>query len=178
MSKKIYSNFQKILPFTQWSSYLIDMWWTEVDRWVNKRDGDVGVELDPDFQRGHVWSRDQQIAYVEHCLRGGRTSNLIHWNCHDWHECTGLHPVVLVDGKQRLESVRLFLNNELPAFGTFYADYTGVLRPLGGAHFKFHINDLPNRAAVLKWYLELNAGGIVHSDEELERVRGLLAEEK
>jgi hypothetical protein len=178
MKSKIYTNFQDIPPFIRWSSYLVDMWWTEVDRWIESHAADFGVELDPDFQRGHVWTRDKQIAYVEHCLRGGRSSNVIHWNCHDWHECTGKHPLVLVDGKQRLEAVRAFLRGDIPTFGTHYAAYSGFMRPLTGATFKFHVNGLKTRAEVLEWYLELNAGGVVHTDEELDKVRKLLQEEK
>lgn len=174
---KIYTNFQDIPPFIRWNSYIIDMWWTEVERWIERHNEDFGVELDPDFQRAHVWTRDKQIAYVEHCLRGGRASNTIHWNCHDWHECTGKHPLVLVDGKQRLEAVRAFLCGDIPAFGTLYPDFTGVMRPLVGASFKFHVNNLPTRADVLRWYLELNAGGVVHTEKELEKVRKLLQKE-
>ena len=42
---------------------------------------------------------------------------------------------------------------------------------------KLNINTLPTRAAVLQWYLEMNAGGTPHADAEIERVRGLLAAE-
>jgi len=34
------------------------------------------------------------------------------------------------------------------------------------------------RAEVLTWYLQINAGGVVHSDEEIERVKELLKEEE
>lgn len=177
MTHQPYRRLRDIPPFTRWSSYRTDVCWKyleySIDRWKN----DIGVELDPDFQRGHVWTRDQQIAYVEHCLRGGKSTNLIHWNCHDWNEHTGLHPVQLVDGKQRITAALAFLHDELPAFGRFlseYEDKLGLLDP----SFLFHVNSLPTRVEVLQWYLELNGGGVVHTDEELERVRRLLAEEQ
>jgi len=34
--------------------------------------GSLGLNLDPDFQRAHVWTEDKQIAFVEFCLRGGQ----------------------------------------------------------------------------------------------------------
>ena len=178
MSSKVYTNFQDIPSFTPWSSYVIDMWWEWMEKWLEDHDKDMGIELDPDFQRGHVWSREQQIAYVEHCLRGGRSTSMLHWNCHDWNECTGKYPITLVDGKQRLTAVRDFMNNEFPAFGTRYGEFNGRMRAVGGgASFRFHINDLATRTDMLKWYLELNAGGVVHTNEELDKVREMLEKE-
>ena len=84
---------------------------------------------------------------------------------------------VLVDGKQRIESVRMFMRDELPVFGGHVAsdfDYLDTLT----CHFKWHVNELATRAEVLKWYLDLNSGGVVHTDDELDRVRGLLEAEK
>ena len=43
--------------------------------------------------------------------------------------------------------------------------------------FSVLINDLPSRAQVLKWYLEMNHGGTPHSVNEMERVQVLLREE-
>ena len=41
---------------------------------------------------------------------------------------------------------------------------------------KFNVNNLQTREELLTWYLEMNTGGTPHSDEEIERVKGLLAE--
>ena len=32
-----------------------------------------GLDLDPPFQRGHVWTDDQRSAYMEYILSGGYT---------------------------------------------------------------------------------------------------------
>lgn len=132
--------------------------------------------MDPDFQRGHVWTEVQQIRYVEFVLRGGESSREIHFNHPGWmNSYEGA--MVLVDGKQRLESVRKFMRNELPIFdGHTLSDFDekpSILR----ADFIIHVNDLPTRAEVLQWYLDLNDGGVVHSSEEIQKVRKLLEEE-
>ncbi len=44
--------------------------------------------------------------------------------------------------------------------------------------FVFCVNDLQTRAEVLQWYLDLNEGGVVHTSEELNRVRAMLAKEQ
>lgn len=135
----------------------------------------ASFELNPDFQRGHVWELYQQIEYVEFILRGGQSGHDIYFNHPGWHGGEAGH-MVLVDGLQRITAVRAFMNNDIPAFGSFYRDYTDKLRAVQ-CRFNFHINNLKTREDVLKWYLQMNTGGIVHTKEELNRVKKLLNEE-
>jgi hypothetical protein len=176
---RVYTNFQDIPPFTRSSSYHVSVGWEYLEKQIAfAAEGVKSFELNPDFQRGHVWTREQQIAYVEFCLRGGRTGRDVYFNCTGWNQImdTADSHYVCVDGLQRLTAVRKFMASEIPAFGTLRKDYTGVLR----MHqvFNWHVNDLATRAEVLQWYLEFNTGGTIHSDEELDRVRQLLAKER
>lgn len=136
---------------------------------------DYKLELVPDFQRGHVWSEEQQIAFVEYLLRGGTSGRDIYLNCPGYRggrEIPGeMNQMVCVDGLQRLTAVRKFLDGRIKAFGLYVHEFEGNL---GSYFLLFHVNDLKTRKEVLTWYLEMNSGGIVHSDEELDRVRGLL----
>ena len=136
----------------------------------------IGLETEPDFQRGHVWTQKQRSRFVEFVLRGGAGASVIRWNCPGFGTAKTTGPMQLVDGLQRLTAVRKFLANELPAFGLLREEYEDELSPIHH-QLQFLINTLPARARVLEWYLELNAGGVVHSDEELDRVRKLLNEE-
>ena len=79
-------------------------------------------------------------------------------------------PFYLVDGKQRLQAVRLFLNNKIKAFGYYYNEYEDELH-LIGPDFLINVNDLATREEVLQWYLDLNSGGVVHTEEELNKVK-------
>ncbi|EJH4818704.1 hypothetical protein LDZ95_23610 [Pseudomonas aeruginosa] len=45
-------------------------------------------------------------------------------------------------------------------------------------HMKIAIHDFTRRADLLDHYLSINAGGTPHSADEIERVRGLLAQAK
>lgn len=84
---------------------------------------------------------------------------------------------VLVDGKQRLEACRRFSNNEIPVFGHFLKDYND--KPdLMDARLRFNVNNLKTRAEVLQWYIDLNSGGVVHTTDEIEKVKKLLEKEK
>jgi hypothetical protein len=86
-------------------------------------------------------------------------------------------PFVLVDGKQRLEAVRSFLRDEVPVFGGHKCSQLEGRIP-NSAFFYFNVNDLGTNAEVLQWYLDLNTGGVVHTTEELDKVRAMLAQEK
>ena len=88
--------------------------------------------------------------------------------------------MLLLDGKQRLQAARLFIANKLPVFGGLYRkDFTWQGKNLNSMppllSFTFYVNDLQTRAEILQFYLDLNAGGVVHSDAEIDRVRQLLA---
>lgn len=141
--------------------------------------GFLGLNLDPDFQRGHVWTEDKQIAYVEFCLKGGQSSRTLLFNHPNWMN-SFKGEMTLVDGKQRLEAVRKFLRNELPIFGgnrlNDFDDPRLLLRT-NEAYFIFSINNLKTRKELLQWYLQLNTGGVVHTEEEIEKVKKLLEKE-
>jgi len=147
----------------------------QLEEFANEYPG--GLDLDPDFQRGHVWTERQQVAFVEFALRGGleQSSGLLLFNCADWDgECR--EPIQIVDGLQRLTATLRFLRNEIPAFGRLRDEYRGSLS-ITGARFQVHVNNLPTREDVLRWYLEINSGGTAHSPEEIARVTALLEEE-
>lgn len=168
--------FRDIPQLTQDSSYGVDVGWEEIERhlgrWSDPTGGMAPVDLDPDFQRNHVWTEAQQIAFIEFKLRGGRGSHELRFNYPGWRtDFRG--DFVLVDGKQRLEAVRRFMRNEIPAFGHRFAEYTDRPR-FPNAALRFMVNTLPTRADVLNWYLEINAGGVAHTPEEIARVRALL----
>lgn len=52
----------------------------QVDEWVRED----GLDLNPDFQRGHVWTPSQQAAFVEFFLRGGKTARVLYFNNPQW----------------------------------------------------------------------------------------------
>ena len=174
--------FDDIERFTSWGRYKCNVEWNSLDSTLNSYVENYQLDMNPDFQRGHVWTRDKQIAYVEYILRGGQYSKDIIFNCPGWMG-SFTQQMVLVDGKQRLEAVRLFLNNELAIFnGHYLKDFeykTKVNRLVPRDYeFIFHINSLETRREVLKFYLDLNSGGVVHTEEELNKVRLLLEESK
>jgi uncharacterized protein with ParB-like and HNH nuclease domain len=172
-------SFDDIPSFIRTANYRVTADWRYLERQLaGYLDPENGVTLDmnPDFQRGHVWTQEQQIAFVEYALRGGVSGREIYMNCAGWMgDFRG--PFVLVDGKQRLEAALSFLQGRIPAFGRYYPrDFTGRIPT--GVVFNFSINNLKTRKEVLQWYLEMNSGGTPHTTEELDKVRQMIEQEK
>lgn len=169
--------FRDIPQFTDCGTYEIDVPITFIEKNLADYEKTYGLELNPDFQRGHVWSEEQQTAYLEFFLKGGKSARVIYFNCPQFGRVTkecDMENMVLVDGLQRLTAIRAFLNDEIPVFGHYFSEYEDNNRITTLYALKFHVNDLQTKADVLKWYIEMNSGGVVHSKEEIARVKGLL----
>lgn len=164
------------IPQYSVARYATDVPLTHIERWLERNNEEMELDMDPDFQRAHVWTEDKQIHYLIHILRGGTSAKDIYWNHPGWFK-DWKGTMVLVDGKQRLEAIRRFVNDEFEVFGSFFSEYEDP-RGLTTVGLRFHVNDLPTRAEVLQWYLDMNTGGVVHTSEEIEKVRALLIEEK
>lgn len=133
------------------------------------------LNMDPDFQRVHVWTPEQQTRYMEFILRGGNSSKDFYFNCPGWQGSYD-GPFELVDGKQRLAACLGFMTGTIPIFGGRYiADFAD--EPFN-VMLCFHVNNLKTRREVLQWYLDINSGGIAHTSDELDKVRKLLDQEK
>lgn len=138
---------------------------------------ELGLQLNPDFQRGHVWTKEQQIAFVEFIIRGGKTS-AIQFNHPNWMN-SFKGEFVVVDGLQRLTALLLFVDNKLPVFdGNYLKDFEDGDVMLRGMDIDIRINDLKTRKEVLQWYLEINSGGTPHTEEEIKRVETMLTQIK
>lgn len=170
------ARLRDIPQFTRFAAYRVDHSWLDLLRTLEcYQNPGAGAQLDlnPDFQRAHVWTDAQKTAYVEYMLRGGLSGRDLYFNCVGWNKRYE-GPFVIVDGKQRLNAATEFLQGRVRAFGRFLDEYADRLLHFEPA-FTFHINDLGTRAEVLTWYLEMNTGGTVHTQAELDKVRAMLA---
>lgn len=169
-----YTNFQDI-PERMKAYYQIDVFLKDLDFVVDRYLKEFNLQLNPDFQRGHVWTEEQQIAYVEFLLTDPDRdkSTMVVFNCPGWMGKNWKKDMVCVDGLQRITACLRFFRNEIPAYGTYYKDYSGHT----SAKLQFVVGAFHKRSDVLKWYLEINAKGTPHTDEELKRVSAMLSEE-
>lgn len=140
-----------------------------------------GLNLDPDFQRGHVWTIEQRERYAEGLLRGtvGASLRVIQFNCPHWDDDHGgdlPNEMQIIDGLQRLTTIRMFVAGQIKAFGMRIEEFAGSrFDPLRGLYgLKFAVYTYTSRAELLRYYLSLNDGGTPHAPEEIARVRALL----
>ena len=163
--------YSDIPQFTSWGSYQVNMPLKYIKQRIEEWIAEDRLQLNPDFQRGHVWTDEQQVNYIEFLLKGGQSSRVIYFNHPGW--MTGFKgDFVCVDGLQRLTAVMRFLGNEIQVFGCYYKDFEGHMPT--DLDLLFNVNNLKTKKEVLKWYLEMNTGGTVHTKDELNKVKGML----
>lgn len=163
-------------------TYRIDQSMHRLKKTIGEYIEDFDLDLDPDFQRAHVWTMNQRVAFVEFMLQGGKT-NPIYFNRPNWMRGIEGGRMEIVDGKQRLTSLLMFLNNEFTVFeeldsegiGYYYKEMDTIHSMTGVV---FIVNDLVDRSRILEWYLQMNRGNVAHTEEELSRVEKLLEEER
>lgn len=175
--------FSDIPQLIGFGNYSITVGLTYVKRQLSVFTEECDLDLEPEFQRDYVWNHEQKERYIEFLLRGGNTGRDILFNYADWgvnvkskrdlSDDPIVNRMVIVDGKQRLSAVTGFMDNNVKAFGYFYCDFTDKLRQTL-VNLIFHVNELGTRKEILEWYLQLNSGGTVHTEEELTKVRKMI----
>lgn len=161
--------------------YTVTVPWDHVENQVvrHSRAGS-GLDLDPEWQREHVWTREQQVRYIEHILSGGRVARELTFVCASWEP---RRAYAILDGKQRLESVRAFLRGEFRVLPDARRTNGYAAQDFAGDFFAFdcevvwNVVVVPRHSDVLRLYLAINENGTPHSPAALDRVRLLLARE-
>lgn len=162
--------------------YAVEINWRYVEAHLESEIAQ-GLDLDPDYQRAHVWTDEQRRMYLEHVIQGGETGRTLIAVTTKWNR----YPTPnysLLDGKQRLETVRMFMRNEIAIFGGLNGRSEGwrfedIEGPTGvDQRFTWHVVEVSTRADVLRLYLKINAGGTPHTSQELDKVRAMLSQEK
>lgn len=169
-------DFDTIKQFTRSGNYEVciplDYFVDNIERYIRV----YGCELNPDFQRGHVWTEAQQTAFVEYTIKGGLQLP-IRFNDYEWSSGSKNGHMVCVDGLQRITALMKFMKNELKVFGGYYMSELENFKAWK-YDLRFNVNNLKTRKEVLQWYIELNTGGTIHTNEEIKKVKELYNAEK
>ena len=172
------TRFRDVPRFTEDGAWQADFDLKYFVQFIDEQIRDFGLQLKPEFQRGHVWTEDQQIKWIEFFLRGGKTSRIVYLNKPDWNGSVpegAYNDFVCVDGLQRITAIQRFINGEIPAFGSYFYEFEDRMSMTDHC-IKVNINDLKSEKEVLQWYVDMNAGGTPHSVEEIERVKKMISE--
>lgn len=104
----------------------------EIETLVNRiKNGDM--DLQPDFQRGEIWTEQKKQKLIDSILRGWKIPpiHVIH-NSYDIDE--------VLDGQQRLAAIRDFYDNIISIDGNIQPE-DKVIKELNGLHYR----DLPKQ---------------------------------
>ena len=146
---------------------------SQIDSW---NDGELmRVEMEPEFQRNHVWTEEQQISYMEYLVRNPMDSKAKTFtlSSETWNTYKSKDNVIyLVDGLQRLTAIKRFLNNEITIYNYYLKDFESTLF-LKRIYLDIYVYDLPYKD-MLKLYMNMNSGGVLHTKEEIDKVKRLL----
>lgn len=142
-----------------------------IERWSER---DSPVILNPEWQRGHVWSVAQQERFVEYFLKGGRTGRDIYFNCSSWMDKYNT-PIYCVDGLQRITAMKEFVDNNIKAFGCYYNEFEDSCGMVDNT-FVVHMLKLKSKRDLLQVYVDFNSGGTPHNPKEIDRVKKMLEE--
>lgn len=163
--------------------------WTDIEKFIDAQNQDGGFNDSPDYQRGHVWNEAQQISFIENVYRGIVPKSLLSIRINNpmYDEDVSEHyfkgtwisdlpfEVQVVDGKQRLTAIRKFMRDELVIFGELKCSdlnnsaFTALKKVI-----EINTTAFTTQASLLQYYLDLNSGGTVHTEDELQKVRNML----
>lgn len=173
---KLLSDIPEIIGF---SKSPLDVELCEINPILERYHDKYNLNMEPDFQRGHVWNIKQQIAFCEFIMRGGKTQPIL-LNHPCWGNLTTgyeKYEMICVDGLQRVTALQKMINGEIPIFGKFLTEFQDYKRHLRSKHIQIVVNNLESKKDVLQWYIELNSAGTQHTKAELNRVLKLLKKE-
>lgn len=163
------------------AKYECDSDWTFIAKQFKYWEDDYGsLDMNPDFQRGHVWTKEQQLHFIENCLRGVVSSSgfVIQMNCPNWDSDkvkTDLPKgFQCIDGLQRYTAVQEFLNGNIKPFGLTVDDlhYSSFMIKTS-YRFRVAVHTFTKKKDLLDHYLAINTGGTPHSAAEIERVKAM-----
>lgn len=128
----------------------------------------------PPWQRKEVWTADQKTRFVEGIFLGLGTGYYV-TNGADWGADGKCLPMSgwLLDGQQRLSSIRDFLRDALPIFdGIVFSDLdrpTAIKRFLRHPFPRFELDYTDDEQMLRNLYERLNFGGTAHTAEDRAR---------
>lgn len=130
-----------------------------------------GVDLAPSYQRGSVWTSEQQGAFMGHLLSGGEVMPVVIQRVPESEVSE------VLDGKQRIEACLKWLDGGVDASlpNGYRANYRDLVKLANGwpaglsrVCLTFRYINLPWEERV-RFYVRLNSAGVPHTREQLEK---------
>jgi hypothetical protein len=131
----------------------------------------------PPFQRDHVWTTEQEIAFLNSARRG------LPLGTYTFNTTVGMSEarrvdengreyffadLWLLDGMQRLTALQRFFDGEYPVAGSYWADLDEVTKRcfLSNVHFTGYETKIVDEMEMRHIYDAMNFGGTAHTAEQ------------
>jgi hypothetical protein len=131
-----------------------------------------GLDFDPEYQREHVWDLEDKVKLIDSIFNNIDIGKFVYVHLTDY---SAKYLYEILDGKQRIRAICDYFEDRFQYKGKYFSDLSN--RDQG------HFEDYPiSHAEIqeasyeqkLKYFIKLNTGGRVMSQEHLDKVRGLL----
>ncbi|MCP1185038.1 DUF262 domain-containing protein [Paenibacillus sp. 1781tsa1] len=138
-----------------------------------------GVDFDPEYQRNYVWNESDKVKLIDAIFNNVDIGKFafIHLSDEEWEANGRKYSYEILDGKQRLRAILDFYESRFKYKGLYFKD----MSPRDQLHFRrYAISSAEtrnlDREQKLRYFLMLNTGGRIMSEEHLDVVRELLNE--
>ena len=137
------------------------------------------VNMNPEYQRDYVWTTEQKSKFVGAALENHNAVPpfWLNWVSKDYDRSHS----EIVDGKQRISAILDWIDGHIKAvcpcgIEVWHKDLNEVdLRCIKmAASFDWNFVHLPQKE-VMEFYIRLNAGGTIHSEDDLNKVKEMIA---
>jgi hypothetical protein len=140
----------------------------------------AGMNVDPDYQRGLVWSDEDRNRLITTIMSGGDIGKFV-FARNDYGTEGDLYEVI--DGKQRLDTILSFYLGAFAWRAPSGDEVTyGQMSRMDRNHFRsFHVScatieNNPSRETRMKVFLQVNNTGRRVDQDHIDRIRTMLAE--
>ena len=134
----------------------------------------------PEFQRDLVWEPEQKVRWIESMISGYPLPSLFmntFWEKPlDYDGCPDEHHVIVIDGQQRLNAVKEFIQDKFPVQGCYYSEQALPFK----RRFRYGIcctiywTQFKTMRESIELYLGLLRNGKPHSGDDIQRAQDQL----
>lgn len=154
---------------TRTGEYPIDMY----INWLRRGALNFGAE----YQRDYVWGHDEQQAFLSVLISGFPIGSVALAKSPNWADCDGAY-IEVVDGKQRLTTLQLFITDEIPIILNGENIYwSGLSRPeqlaFGRPTLASVVLDGATKRERIAYFVAVNFTGVPQSEEHRQKVMQL-----
>ena len=135
-----------------------------------------GLNLDPYYQRGLVWSEEQKVSLIDSIFKEVEIGRFLFIDL-GW-QGIGKESYEVVDGKQRLSAIFDFIENKFKYKGLYYKDLckSDVRRFNNLSIVWGTLHSSTTKDELLEIFVRLNTHGVAMDKSHLEKVKALMSE--